>query len=193
LTDGYFGIDAANLAAQGDWDNSLVDHVLIDWVKNNCKRLSVTKREEMLDQIHSRGGDLRKSKIKRYTKDAISRVTMSEYGVVPKRGGAKSPDANNTIWTATGDDFHAIVLRPVMRIFEDGGKNSNHIIVHHCRKGDIDHIDKKRKSAEKMVNTINNWFSNNIPAFKNVKVIEDVKFLGQKLAKEYGEKESEFV
>ena len=40
---------------------------------------------------------------------------------------------------------------------------------------------------------INDWFSSNIPAFKHVKLIDDVKFLGQKLAKEYGEKDGTFV
>ena len=193
LMDGYLGNEAAALAAKGDWDNSLVDHVLTDWIKSICKRISVAKREDMLDQIHSRAGHLRKSKIKRYNNSDLSRITMSEYGVVPKRGGAKSPNANNTIWTATGDTFHAIVLRPVFQIFEDGSKTSNNIIIHHCKKGDIDTIDTKRKSAEKMINTINDWFSANIPAFKHVKVIDDVKFLGQKLANEYGEKDGEFI
>jgi hypothetical protein len=193
LTDGYLDNKAATLVAKDDWDNPLVDHMLTDWIKNNCKRLSAAEREEMLTKIHADGNHLRKSKIKRYSKDELKRVLISEYGVSPKRGGAKSPAAKDTIWISTSEDFHAIALRPVYRVFKEGSKTSNNIIVHHCRKGDIDTIDKKRKSAKDMANTINNWFSSNLPAFKHVKVIDDVKFLGQKLAKEYGEKDGEFI
>jgi len=193
LTDGYLDKEAAKLVAKGDWDNPLVDSILKDWIKANCKGFSEADREEMLTKVHADGNHLRKSKIKRYTRDALKRVLMSKYGIEPGRGGSKSPSTNTTVWVASEQDFWTKVLSPVFRVFDEGGKTSNNTIIFHCRKGQIDHIDKRRKKIKEMVNTINNWFSSNIPAFKHVKVIDDVKFLGQKLAKEYGEKGGTFV
>jgi len=193
LISGYLDKKAAQLVAAGDWDNPVVEKVLKDWIKANCKGLTVDESESMLNNIHKEGNHLRRNKIKRYSRSELSRILLSKYGIEPGRGGSKSPLTNTTVWVASEQDFWTKVLSPVFRVFDEGGKNGNNTIVFHCRKGTVDHIDKRRKKVKQMVSTINGWFSNNIPAFKHVKVIDDVKVLGQKLSKQYGEKDGKFI
>jgi hypothetical protein len=154
--------------------------------------MSEASREDMLNKIHTEGDHLRKSKIKRYSRSELGTILLSKYGIEPGRGGAKSPLTNTTVWVASEQDFWTKVLSPVFRVFDEGSKSGNNTIVFHCRKGTVDHIDKRRKKLNQMVSTINSWFSKNIPAFKHVKVIDDVKVLGQKLSPAYGEKDGEF-
>jgi len=193
LTSGYLCKQAAQLVANGHWNDPYVDNVLEGWIKANCKGLSAADREAMLTDIHLQGGNLRNSKVKRYSKSELQRILLSKYGIKPGRGGAKSPLANNTVWVASEQDFWTKVLSPVFRVFDEGGKSGRNTIVFHCRKGDINHIDKRRKKIKEMVGKINDWFSSNIPAFKHVRVIDDVKFLGQKLSEQYGEKDGQFI
>tara|TARA_R100000008_G_scaffold85038_1_gene73945 strand:+ start:1013 stop:2035 length:1023 start_codon:yes stop_codon:yes gene_type:complete len=192
LVDGYLSKEASELVAADDWDNPTVDKTLKDWIKTNCKGLTVDEVEKMLTDIHKKGDHVRKSKIKRYSWPELDKVYLREFGIESARGVSKSPLTNITVSTASEQDFWVKVLSPVFRIFDEGGKSGKNAIVFHCRKGTVDHIDKRRKKIIQMVDTINSWFSKNIPAFKNDKVIDEVKFLGQKLSPEYGEKDGEF-
>lgn len=192
LMAGYLGKDIAKLVEKGQWSSPLVDDALGRWFKNNCKGLSESARDQLITDVHLRGSHLRNCKVKHYSRSDLQKILLSKYGIKPGRGGATSPTTNTTVWIASEQDSWTKVLSPVYRVFKDGGKAGNNTIVFHCRKGTVNHINAQRKKIKERVKTVNDWFSNNIPAFKHVKVIDDVKILGQKLAKEYGEKDGEF-
>lgn len=194
LISGYLDKEAADLVAAGNWANPLVDSILMDWFKANCKGLSEAERENLITKVHLEGEHLRNSKVKKYTREEVRRFLIKNYDI-PKRGRlpAASNSANTTVWVATDQNWWTTVLSPVYRVFKEGAKGTRNDIVFHCRKGGVDQIDARRKDIKKMVNIINTWFSKNISGFKHVKVIDDVKILGQKLAKEHGEKDGEFI
>ena len=194
LKSGYLDKEAAELVAKNNWDSPLVDKVLMDWFKDNCKGLSEAEREDLITRVHLEGEHLRKSKLKRYSRTELKKILVKNYGIEEKqRLPAKATNANTTVWVASEQNFWTTVLSPVFRVFDEGAKTTRNDIIFHCRKGSIDHIDKRREKIKEMVDIINDWFSKNITAFKHVKVIDDVKVLGQKLAKEYGEKDGEFI
>ena len=194
LVSGYLDKDAADLVANGNWANPLVNCALEDWISANCKGLSNNQREEMLENIHAKGGSLYNSKVKKYTRNDVRKLLVKNYDIPTKgRLPLTSNSANTTVWVATDQNWWTTALSPVYRVLNAGVKETRNDIVFHCRKGGVTQIDARRKDIKNMVNVINNWFSSNIPAFKHVKVIDDVKILGQKLAKQHGEKDGEFI
>tara|TARA_R110002051_G_scaffold92078_1_gene161841 strand:+ start:2679 stop:3707 length:1029 start_codon:yes stop_codon:yes gene_type:complete len=192
LTGGYLNKSVVAKITNNNWD-SIVENTIRDFININCKGSARAWRDDVVRKVYDKGGQSLSEKIKRYSRTEIKNILEDEYQIKKGKSGSKSPNTNTTVWVATNDDWWTKALSPVARIFKEGVKSGQNHIIFHSKQEDVKNIEARRKSLVVFASQINSWFGANVPGFKNIKVIDEVKVLGQKLSDEYGEEANEFV
>jgi hypothetical protein len=180
LISGYLCSKAHKHINVDNWQHPDVELAIRSWFKTQKGMWTHAERDDIIDKVFSSGGQIYKSKIKRYSRDELKGILKKEFGVA--NSGKVSEDGSNVrVWTASGDDLWTKAGAPVIKLCQAGKKESHNIIVSHSKSTNTDTIERERNSLKELVDNINDYFSKNVTGFKRIKLIDEVVHLGQKL------------
>lgn len=185
LTNGY-GLfkDVSKHIDADNWDHPSIANSIKKWLAENFSYSSHGDRDNIVASVYASQGKKYNASIKRYPSAEWKEWAREELGI--PNSGKVNDSGNQRTWIASGDDWWTKVLAPIANLCTMGKKDVQNVIIFHSKRTNSDDILKERAKVKATVADINRYFSANVKGFKHVKLIDDVKALGQ--IKPQGEK-----
>ena len=162
-----------------NWEDPSIANAIRNFANNNCKGWILAEKDSLIEAVYESRGQTYKSYVKRYSRDDVSRVLQSQFNC--NSPGALSQDGKTRVWVTNNNDSQKQILFPLRDLIKAGTKSVKNVMVFHSKQRDTNQIDSKRQRFVESVKAINTWVSTNVTGFSGKRLIDEVKFLGQKL------------